>query len=201
MVIMSVFQRSYRRITFVGLLATLLFTGALAAQGPLARRIDPATRRAVVTANPFALFAEYIAGDIEVRATPFLTVGAGVSLNQIDDYNNYRAVELKARYYPAEQALQGLSIAATVGVSTANADSRYSSGNYGFISMSGNFSERVTRPSLGTELSYQWIVGPSSRFVAVVGAGVKRMFGKEGTFNPLNIPVLPTARVNIGFAF
>ena len=198
---MSVFRRSYRRITFVGLVATLLSTGALAAQGPLARRIDPATRRAVVTANPFALFAEYIAGDVEVRATPFLTVGAGVSVNLIDDYNNYRSVELKARYYPAEQALQGLSIAATVGVATAKAESMYYSGNYGFTSLPGDLSQRVTRPSFGTELSYQWLVGPSSRFVAVVGAGVKRMVGTEGDFNPLNIPVLPTARVNIGFAF
>ena len=198
---MSVFLRSYRRITFVGLVATLLSTGALPAQSPITRRIDPATRRAVVTANPFALFAEYIAGDIEVRTTPFLTVGAGVSINQIDDYNKYRAVEFKARYYPAEQALQGLSIAATVGVATANAASLYSSGNYGSTSLSGNVSERVTRPSFGTELSYQWIVGPSSRFVAVVGAGVKRMFGKEGNFEPLDAPVLPTARVNIGFAF
>lgn len=77
----------------------------------------------------------------------------------------------------------------------------YSSGNYGVTSLLGNVSERVTRPSLGTELSYQWIVGPSSRFVAVVGAGVKRMFGKEGNFEPLDVPVLPTARANIGFAF
>ena len=179
------------------MLATLIAAGTLSAQGPRPR-VDPATRRTVVSVNPIGVFAEYVAGDIEYRTAPFLTVGAGVTVNTIEDYNNYRAFELKARYYPAERALQGLSIAATAGVSTARADS-YDFGS--FFPPGAPRPDRVTRPTIGTELSYQWILGPSSRFVAVLGAGVKRMFGTEGGFDPVNIPLLPTARVNIGVAF
>jgi len=183
------------------MLAALIAAGTLSAQGP-PTRVDPATRRTVISANPLAVFAGYVAGDLEIRTAPFLTVGAGVSINTIDDYNNYRAFELKARYYPAERALQGLSIAATAGVSTARADSYYP-GWFVFEPLSSvpPRPDRVTRPTFGTELAYQWILGPSSRFVAVVGAGVKRMFGNEGGFDPVNIPLLPTARVNIGVAF
>lgn len=188
------------------MLTTLCAAESLVAQPALRERVDPATRRTVVSVNPFGIFAEYVAGDVEIRTAPFLTVGAGVSINMIDDYNNYRAFELKARYYPAERALQGLSLAATVGISTARANGYngfYAPSWYTFDGMPpfDVQPERVTRPTFGTELSYQWILGPSSRFVAVLGAGVKRMFGKEGGFDPVNIPLLPTARVNIGVAF
>jgi len=183
------------------MLAALLAAGTLSAQGPRTR-VDPDTRQTVVSVNPFGVFAGYVAGDVEIRTAPFLTVGAGVTINTIDDYNNYRAFEFKARYYPAERALQGLSIAATAGVSTARADSHFPGGNVIFPGSSiPPRPDRVTRPTFGTELSYQWILGPSSRFVAVLGAGVKRMLGTEGGFDPVHIPLLPTARVNIGVAF
>ena len=65
----------------------------------------------------------------------------------------------------------------------------------------GISTRRFTRPSIGTELSYQWMLGPTSRFAVVLGAGVKRMFGKEGNFDPVNIPLLPMGRASIGYAF
>ena len=37
--------------------------------------------------------------------------------------------------------------------------------------------------------------------VVVTGLGLKRFLGEERNFDPLNIPLLPTARLNIGFAF
>ncbi len=177
------------RLTCVA--AALLVATSLHAQKPV--RVDPDIRKGVFTFNPFALFAEYVAGDLEVKAASTVTVGGGFSVVGIDDYNNYRALEAKVRYYPAEKALQGFSVAGTAGFATGS-DLDYSTPN-------GPTRRRVTRPTIGTELSYQWIIGPSSRFVAVTGLGLKRFLGDESNADPLNVPILPTARINIGIAF
>jgi hypothetical protein len=148
--------------------------------------------RGTLTANPIGMLAGFFSGDAEFRAAPAWTFGIGATVNTIDDYNDYRAVDLKLRYYPAEKALRGFSIAAIVGVSTA-VDNRFT--------FAGRASERFTRPSIGTEFSYQWLLGRTSRFAVVTGAGVKRMLGQEGSVDPVNIPLLPVARVSIGYAF
>ncbi|MCC7054539.1 MAG: hypothetical protein IT355_14815 [Gemmatimonadaceae bacterium] len=164
---------------------------ALASTTPArAQQAAPPERRTVVALNPFALFAEYFAGDIETTVSPTVTVGAGWSAVGINDYNNYRALEAKARYYPNQKAPVGFSVAATAGVATARGTSAFEGDPV-----------RVSRPTIGTELSYQWLLGPTRRFAMVLGVGVKRYLGTEGSFDPINIPLLPTARANIGFAF
>jgi len=172
----------------------LLTTTSLHAQVAAKTKVDPATRKGAVTLNPFAIFAEYFAGDVEVKASPSVTLGAGASWAGIDDFNRYRALEAKARYYPGEKALQGFSVAATAGFASA----REVNLDFNGQRTAGG---RTTRPTIGTELSYQWIIGPSSRFVAVTGLGLKRLLGTEGNSDPINVPLLPTARINIGFAF
>ncbi len=172
----------------------LLTTTTVQAQAAARVKVDPATRKGVVTLNPFAIFAEYFAGDVEVKASPSVTLGAGASWAGISDFNGYRALEAKARYYPGETALEGFSVAATAGFASAKEE------NFDFDGRR-TAGRRTTRPTIGTELSYQWIIGPSSRFVAVTGIGLKRFLGTEGNSDPINVPILPTARINIGFAF
>ena len=196
---------------------TLITAGAVQAQAVTPKRVPPSARTVAVTLNPFALFAEYIAGDVEKRIAPAWTIGAGGTINTIEDFNNYRALEAKVRYYPSEKALQGFSVAGTVGFATGKGDDCSNGCYYTFDRGSGGgasggtpfipgdgFSDtrrRVTRATIGTELSYQWILGPRSRFVTVVGLGAKRFLGEEGAFGPLDVPLLPTARINIGIAF
>jgi hypothetical protein len=155
-------------------------------------RPDSVPWRGAVTANPFAALAGYISGDAEFRSAAGVTVGIGATVNTIDDYNNYRAIDAKVRFYPSGTALRGFAVAATVGLSTARNSA---------ATAFGREPERFTRPSIGTEFSYQWLLGRTARFVVVVGAGVKRMMGEEGSFDPVNIPLLPMARANIGYAF
>jgi len=180
--------------TLVLALATLPLALSLHAQAAAKTKVDPAIRKGVVTLNPFAIFAEYVAGDLEVKASPSWTLGAGASWAGISDFNSYRSIEAKARYYPGEKALEGFSVAATAGFASAN------DRNFDFNGQR-TVNRRTTRPTIGTELSYQWIIGPSSRFVAVTGLGLKRFLGNEGNSDPINVPILPTARINIGFAF
>lgn len=160
----------------------------------------PSALRGTVTANPFAALAGFFSGDAEVKVSPTLTFGIGATVNTIDDYNNYRAIDLKLRYYPNEKVLRGFAVAATAGISTAIGPDWVATGSSSFF-YDGISTRRFTRPSIGTELSYQWLLGPTSRFAVVLGAGVKRMFGQEGTFDPMNIPLLPMGRASIGYAF
>jgi hypothetical protein len=175
------------------LLAVALLAGSsLQAQQRL--RVDPDIRKGVVTLNPFAVFAEYFAGDVEFKAAPAVTIGAGGSVSSTNNFDGYGAIEAKVRYYPGEKALQGFSVAGTVGVASAKEE------NYDFT-RDVLTRTRVSRPSIGTELSYQWILGPSARFVAVTGLGLKRFLGENKNVDPLSIPIVPTARINIGIAF
>ena len=171
-------------------LALAAATSLAAQQAVPATATTPPVRKTVIALNPFALFAEYFAGDIEHVVSPTATVGAGWSMVGISDYNAYRSLEVKARYYPSQKAPVGFSVAASGGIATAIGSSDFEGDR-----------TRVTRPTIGTELSYQWLLGPTHRFVTVIGIGVKRYLGTEGSFDPINIPLLPTARANIGIAF
>jgi hypothetical protein len=161
-------------------------------------------RSTIVSINPLAAFALHFTGDIEHRVSRAVSIGLGATASGIDDYNNYRALDFKVRYYPAERVLHGFSLAGTIGLGTTNGGY-----NYDIIALpNGTVRDvreirpgRIVRPLFGTELSYQWLLGPSRRFVTVLGLGVKRRLGSEGPVDPLTIPLLPTARVNIGVAF
>ncbi len=185
------------------LLPALAFCVASALQAQVTdtttRSATPKLRKTVVSINPFAVFALYFAGDVETVVSPTASVGAGFSNTGIDDYNNYSTLEVKARYYPSEKAPEGFSIAGTAGVATA---SGADCSNGCFIGPGTSLpTTRATRGTVGTELSYQWLLGPKRRFVTVLGLGVKRFLGREAVFDPLSVSVLPTARVNIGIAF
>lgn len=193
---------------WISLVTLWLFAGTLGGQTPdaasgvpaPARSINgPSVRRGTVTANPLAVLAGFFSGDAEFKVAPALTFGIGMTVNTIDDFNNYRAIDLKLRYYPSEKALRGFSVAATAGISTASGPDWIATSSSSFFS--DGTTRRFTRPSIGTELSYQWLLGPTSRFAVVLGAGVKRMFGEEGNFDPVNIPLLPMGRASIGYAF
>lgn len=168
----------------------LFATTALHAQTQRVR-VNPDIRKGVVTLNPFAIFAEYLTGDVEVKVAPAATVGIGGSFGS-SEFDGYRALEAKVRYYPGEKALQGFSVAGTAG---------FASGEEYTVDGTGERRNRVTLPTIGTELSYQWLLGPSARFVAVTGLGLKRLLGSESSADFLDTPILPTARINIGFAF
>ena len=88
-----------RRLPIVAV--ALLVATSLHAQQRV--RIDPDIRKSIITLNPFAIFAEYLTGDVEVKVAPMVTVGAGGSFAG-GNFESYRALEAKVRYYPAEKA-------------------------------------------------------------------------------------------------
>lgn len=181
-----------------------LATGAQAqANDTTAKATTVPARKTVVTLNPFALFATYFTADVERAVSQSVSIGAAGSFTAGNDFNNYGALEGKVRYYPNEKVLQGFSVAAGLGFSTARANEGvfyYANGST-FTEASAGGGNRITRATIGMDLSYQWLLGPKRRFVTVLGLGLKRFFGSEAYVDPFSAPVIPTARVNIGFAF
>lgn len=174
------------------LVAAAAFSAApLIAQAPA---VTPTPARAdtdhgsVVTFSPLAALYLWFTGDYEHRIAPTATVGLGGTLNANSHEDTYGALEAKYRYYPSAKAPEGFSIAGTLGIAR------------GLSNLLDDSRPEVTRGTIGTELSYQWLLGARRRFVVVIGAGAKRHLG-TGDFPSFELVVVPTARVNIGFAF
>ena len=203
---MSVFERPLKAAAFphtfcpafmrcIVTAALLILSVATSAQGqadlPYPTRPEPTT---VIGLNPIALAIGAVIGDFEKTIRPALTIGVGASV--LPSYlNRYRAAEAKLRYYPDEHALHGVSLGLTAGL----VSQRYRDYNRSFDGVRRN----AVNPTIGTELSYQWILGPSSRFAMVVGAGAKRILGSNsdrsyGTFAGSTVA---TFRLNLGVAF
>jgi len=145
---------------------TVLAQAPTPAPAPAAKKPE---RVAVIELNPVALLFGAVIGDFERAVRPAFTAGLGVSV--VPDYlTNYRVAEAKLRYYPDEHALHGVSLALTAGIISES----YDSFNFNTNARS---QETLIRPTIGTELSYQWIIGPSQRFALATGAGVKRQLG------------------------
>jgi len=189
-----------RHIRAPALLFLLTATTALAqAAAPVPVPVPvPAAKKpervAVIGLNPLALLFGAVLGDFERAVSPAFTAGLGVSV--VPEYlTNYRVAEAKLRYYPDEHALHGVSLALTAGIISESYDS------FDFTT-NARSRETLTRPTIGTELSYQWIIGPSQRFALATGAGVKRQLGSEaGFYDGVFRSVIPTFRINVGVAF
>ncbi len=175
------------------LLVTAPCLAAQAADG--AARTTPVEKRTAITINPFAAVAGYLTGDFERAVSPAVTLGVGGGFAFGNDFDDYRALDAKVRYYPNERVLRGFAVGGSLGVVSATGYDCCSAGSINSELV------RFTRPTFGTELSYQWLLGPHDRFVTVLGFGVKRLFGSEANIDQVNGQFIPTARVNIGFAF
>ena len=175
--------------------ALLVLSVATSAQGQADLRYparpEPTT---VIGLNPIALVFGAVIGDFEKTIRPALTIGVGASV--MPSYlSRYRAAEAKLRYYPDEHALHGVSLGLTAGL--------VSQGYWDYSRNSGDVRRNAVNPTIGTELSHQWILGPDSRVAMVVGAGAKRILGSDsdrsnGTFAG---GMVATFRVNVGVAF
>lgn len=163
-------------------------------------------RKTAITLNPIALVAGFLTGDVETRMAHSVTFGVGGSASLIDEYKGYRSLDVKIRYYPNERLLEGFAVAGSLGVASARDQvSSYTTTTTTttttFLAASAPSYLRETRATFGTELSYQWLLGPRKQFVSVIGFGVKRVLGADAYVDPISSRFLPTARANIGFAF
>jgi hypothetical protein len=151
----------------------------------------------VISANPFLPLLGHFAAEYEQRVNP--SVALAISASHVKpDNTRYTNLDVKARLYPSEQALNGFNIAASLGV--ARIADRIDSDCAPSIEDLCTQPKPFTTPSFAVEIGYQWLLGPSRVTAVTVGGGAKRFLGGESKFDRLD-RVIPTLRLSIGYAF
>jgi hypothetical protein len=145
--------------------------------------------RGALTFSPFAAILGFVTGDVEFVTSESMTLGVGGGSAFDSDFDFYRSLEGKVRFYPNGQALRGFSVALSGGV--ASRETCCSSPTGGVT--------RRAAPTFASDVSYQWLEGRDKRFVIVGGVGLKRFFDRRD--ESFGLDFLPTARVNIGVRF
>lgn len=145
-------------------------------------------RENLLSINPLGVLFEYYSAEFEhsmSRSTSLAVAGSYFSPFDI----GYSSVDGILRYYPAEQGLRGFSIGPSVGYT-------HVSDNSCVFDCTTNSSSAVT---IGVQLNYSWILGPSQHFGIELGLGAKRLFysGSEGRGST----ALPTGRLSVGYAY
>lgn len=182
--------RQVTAITFLCVASTVL--GAQSSRPGTARD----SVRDLILIDPILIPFNIYNGEYEHVLSRSATLG--LSGSYYGDYgnngNNNRSadytVEVKGRYYPQEHAPDGFSLAGTAGVTRVFGE---------FFGYSNSYhSGSSTYPTIGVELDYNWLLGPTRRFAIGTGIGAKRLLGSHdnGTSGGL-----PTARLAVGVAF
>jgi|SRR5687767_8428373 len=121
-----------------------------------------------------------------------VTVGVGGThwdVGEEDDLT-YASADLKLRYYPQGNALQGFAFGGTVGFSSISATS------------SDGTDESASGPSFGILIEYQWLMGVKRNFALALGVGAKSVMVDEDAISSDDFILrYPTARLSVGFAF
>lgn len=161
-----------------------------------AQTVQSAVSR-VVTINPFMLFIGYPAAEYEQRVTSILAVGAGASSMNYNDGNTRRTnLDAKVRYYPNEKSLEGFGIAGSLGITYMTTAPWV----YCYTACPAASRRSFTAPGSTVELSYQWLLGSRKATAVAMGGGIRRIFASEAGWGRED-RILPTARLNFGYAF
>lgn len=148
----------------------------------------------VIAVNPFLPLLGLFAAEYEQRVTPAVAFAISGSHIKPDD-TRYTNADVKARLYPTERGLHGFNMGASIGVARI----RKTDGLECAVAPCAAPKAFVTS-SFAIELGYQWMLGPSRVTVVSVGGGAKRYLGSDDKFRGIN-RVMPTLRLNIGYAF
>lgn len=152
----------------------------------------------VISANPFLPLFGYFSGEYERSVTNAISVTLATSHIKPVNEVTYTNFDLKVRMYPAERGLEGFNFAASLGTA------RIKDGEGRFDCATPELGCPI-RPAFNAgafaiELGYQWLLGPSKVMAVSIGGGAKRYIGSSDNFQSIE-RVLPTLRLNVGYAF
>lgn len=193
-----------RRFYSAALLALFLGSSRLAAQQPSTGFEKPVTpmvrwnekdvplRENLLSVNPLGVVFEYFSAEFEhstTRATSLAVSGSYMSPFDI----TYTSFDVIGRYYPAEQGLRGFAIGPTVGYTQVKDKNTFACWD---VCTPATTTHATT---VGVQIDYSWILGPSQHFGIELGLGAKRLFysGSSGGGSE----ALPTGRVSVGYSF
>jgi hypothetical protein len=163
----------------------------LRAQGvtaPDSARLAGPIRTDLVLINPFGAVFDVISGEYEHVLSRGATIGFAGTYYAPSDFK-YFTTEIKLRYYPSERAPDGFSAGLSAGVTHVSGE---------LLCFDVCDQTSVNRPTVGFDLDYNWLLGPSRRFTIGTGIGAKRFFGNK---QDGSLDGVPTGRLALGIAF
>lgn len=166
------------------LLSLALFASAASAQA--------VPHQNVVQFNPFGIFTEYYTGEYERTVSASGTFGVAATHIRDGEYFRWTSTDVKLRFYPNATPLKGFSFGATAGFL------RYADAENVFNGTAVR--QEDSSPTVGLEVSYQWLIGVQDNFVVALGLGAKRLITGLDVYDA---PEDATAylRFNVGYAF
>jgi hypothetical protein len=160
----------------VSLAAVALFAGTLSAQNSPA--MSPAAAvpqwRSFFGANPLGIPFDIVAVEGETTIGAASTIGAVFSYNDIDN-KRYTTGDLRYKYYPAEVAMRGFSVGASLGMTKF----RSATSTDPATGISSVTPATLSAGTLGVLVDYNWTQGPSQKFVIGTGVGAKRVLAGQ----------------------
>lgn len=152
----------------------------------------------VISVNPFLPLFGYFAAEYEQRIRPSVSLAISGSHIELDD--RYTNLDAKLRLYPSERGLRGFNIASSLGYARVHDQSFFECAIDVLASGDCGTPKPFSTGTFAVEIGYQWLLGPSRSTAVTVGGGAKRYLGSSRFYG--TVPrVLPTMRLNIGYAF
>jgi hypothetical protein len=161
-----------------------------AGQAPAGRTtLIPIPLTTYVAINPSMVVFDFGSVEVESGVAQGITVG-GVGSYTANNRDHYSSADFNVRFYPEQVVLRGVSFGLSGGLL------RYSNRD------SAGGRPSITTPTIGLRADYNWLLGPSPRFVVGTGLGVKRVLASEADRQRVDLDrSYFTARFVLGYAF
>lgn len=149
-----------------------------------------------ISTNPFLPLFGFFSAEYEQRIKDNVAFAFSGSHTKPDA--RYTNIDAKIRLYPNDKALDGFSLAASLGVAWIRRESRV---NFCVDSPCYESYKTFTTPSFAVEGGYQWLLGRTRSTAITAGIGAKRyLSGSRSDFQGIE-RVIPTGRLSIGYGF
>ena len=180
--------------------AAAMPAGAQAPGQPVFAPVGPSR---IVSTNPFLPLFGYFSAEYEQRIKDNVAFALAGSSTEFDERITH--VDAKLRLYPNDRALEGFSMATSLGIAwiRRNGDPCDFFGDCIFEPgvQQPQRDRTITTPTFAIEGAYQWLLGRSRSTAIVAGFGAKRYLGGSRTDFQGLARVLPTGRLSIGYGF
>ena len=199
-------SRNGPRLRFIDSMRNTVFAIVLTALASPAYAQDTGTKVPVehsntISTSPIADLLGFVNGEYQRKLSESSTIGVSAGTLEVDD-DRYSNVMLFGRYDPQGAALTGFFVGGRLGAHRISYDT------YDYSqppAPGGPFvppirrRESETRPAIGLDVGYDWLLGAKRNVLIGVGAGAMRIIG-TGSENDFLV-AFPTGRLNVGFAF
>lgn len=155
-----------------------------------------------ISTNPFLPLFGFFSAEYEQRIKDNVAFAISGSHTEFDAL--YTHLDAKIRLYPNERALEGFSVASSLGIAWVKRDDCDSIIDFDCTPTSEGGQQprrKFTTPTFAIELDYQWLLGRTKSTAITVGFGAKRYLGGNDRDYIGIERVLPTGRLSIGYGF